>query len=34
MGVQEQGLVLSMARHGTAFRVVYYIPSVPLDLEQ
>lgn len=32
--MQEQGLVLSVAKHGTAFRAVYYIPSVPLDLEQ
>lgn len=34
MGGQEQGLALTMAKCGTAFGVVCYIPFVPLDLEQ
>ena len=32
--VQEQGLALSMAKCGTAFRVVCCIRAVPLHLEQ
>lgn len=34
MGEQEQRLALSVAERGTAFGVVYYIPSIPLDLQQ
>lgn len=34
MGVQEQGLALSMAKHGTAFGVACCISSVPLDSGQ